>query len=49
MTFPEDLGLTFMGYEITPGLLTTITEEETYWTNTIDDGIRMEKNSFCSR
>ena len=46
MVFPEGLGLTFMGYEITPEILPTITEEETYWTNTMDDGVLMEKNNY---
>lgn len=46
MAFPEELGLTFMGYEITPELVPSITEDETYWTSTVDDGIRMEKNHY---
>lgn len=46
MVFPEDLGLSFMGYQITPQILQSLPEEETYWTSTVDPGIDLEKNSF---
>lgn len=48
MAFPEDLGLTFMGYEITQEMLPTLQDGERYWTNTIDDGILLEKNNYKS-
>lgn len=46
MVFPEELGISFMGYRITPQILPSLPEEEAYWTSTVDEGISMEKNSF---
>ena len=44
MVFPEGSGIAFMGYEMGP----ETSQEEPYWTSTLDDGIYLEKNNFSS-
>ena len=44
--FPENSGISFMGYKILPEMIPGADMETDYWSSTLDEGIYLEKNAF---